>query len=130
MTVIEKHTWRTLERYHIGLPDFFAGFDYVVARVVKEYLGKETSAAFDHTTTTFNQELDALQEQLRHVDPTLAGALDTGRRKINYQIDGLRTRFQRAHVARDDALHPHFHPAFHFLYPHTPPPAHPITITP
>jgi len=117
MTVIEKHTWRTLERYHIGLPDFFAGFDYVVARVVKEYLGKETSAAFDHTTATFNQELDALQEQLRRVDPTLAGALDTGRRKINYQIDGLRTRFQRAQMGRDEAVHRQLQRAFDLLYP-------------
>jgi len=117
MTIIEKHTWRSLERYHIGLTDFFAGFDHVVARVVKEYLGKETSAAFDHTTATFNQELDALQEQLRRVDPTLAGALDTGRRKINYQIDGLRTRFQRAQVGRDEAVHRQLQRAFDLLYP-------------
>jgi bacillithiol biosynthesis cysteine-adding enzyme BshC len=118
ITIIEKHTWRSLERYHIGLTDFFAGFDHVVARVVKEYLGKETSAAFDHTTETFNQELDALQEQLRHVDPTLAGALDTGRRKINYQIDGLRTRFQRAQMCRDDAVQRQLQRAFDLLYPH------------
>ncbi len=117
MTIIEKHTWRSLARYHIGLTDFFAGFDHVVARVVKEYLGKETSEAFDHTTETFNQELDALQEQLRRVDPTLAGALDTGRRKINYQIDGLRTRFQRAQMCRDEALHRQLQRAFDLLYP-------------
>ncbi len=117
ITIIEKHTWRSLERYHIGLPDFFAGFDHVVARVVEEYLGKETSAVFDHTTTTFNEELDALQEQLRRVDPTLAGALDTGRRKINYQIDGLRTRFQRAQMARDEAVHRQLQRAFDLLYP-------------
>jgi bacillithiol synthase len=118
MTIIEKHTWRSLERYHIGLTDFFAGFDHVVARVVKECLGKETSEAFDHTTATFNQELDALQEQLHRVDPTLAGALDTGRRKINYQIDGLRTRFQRAQMGRDEAVHRQLQRAFDLLYPH------------
>lgn len=117
MTIIEKHTWRSLERYHIGLTDFFAGFDHVVGRVVKEYLGKETSEAFDHTTATFSQELDALQEQLRHVDPTLAGALDTGRRKINYQIDGLRTRFQRAQLGRDEAVQRQLQRAFDLLYP-------------
>ena len=117
MTMVEKHTWRSLERYRIDLRDFFSGFDHVVARVVKEYLGKETSAAFDHTTTTFNQELDRLQEQLRRVDPTLAGALDTGRRKINYQIDGLRTRFQRAQMGRDEAVHRQLQRAFDLLYP-------------
>lgn len=117
MTMVEKHTWRALERYGITLIDFFAGVDHVVARVVEEYLGKETSEAFDHTTKTFNDELDGLQEQLRRVDPTLAEALETGRRKINYQIDGLRTRFQRAQLGRDEAVHRQIERAFDLLYP-------------
>jgi bacillithiol synthase len=117
MTMVEKHTWRALERYGIRLTDFFAGVDHVVARVVAEYLGKETSEAFDHTTKTFNNELDGLQEQLRRVDPTLAEALEKGRRKINYQIDGLRTRFQRAQLGRDEAVHRQIERAFDLLYP-------------
>ena len=117
MTMVEKHTWRTLERYNIGLIDFFAGPDHVISRVVAEHLAKETSAAFDHTTSTFNGELDALQAKLRHVDLTLADALEKGRRKINYQIDGLRTRFQRAQVARDEAVHRQLMHAFDLLYP-------------
>lgn len=117
MTLVEKHTWRSLNRYGIRLVDFFGGLDHVMARVVKEYLGKETSQAFDQTTRTFNDELDNLQEQLRRVDPTLADALDKGRRKINYQIDGLRTRFNRAHVGRDEAVHRQIERAFDLLYP-------------
>jgi len=117
MTMVEKHTWRALERYDIGLTDFFAGLDHVIARVVAEHLGRETSEAFDHTTKTFSSELDALQEKLRNVDPTLAEALEKGRRKINYQIDGLRTRFQRAQVARDEAVHRQLQRAADLLYP-------------
>ncbi|MEK6336262.1 MAG: bacillithiol biosynthesis cysteine-adding enzyme BshC [Acidobacteriota bacterium] len=117
LTMVEKHTGRALERYGVRLTDFFAGVDHVVARVVQEYLGKETSEAFDHTTKTFNDELDGLQEQLRRVDPTLAEALEKGRRKINYQIDGLRTRFQRAQLGRDEAVHRQIERAFDLLYP-------------
>ncbi len=117
MTLVERHTWRALERYGIRLVDFFAGLDHVLGRVVKEYLGRETAAAFEHTTRTFNNELDDLQEQLRRVDPTLAEALEKGRRKINYQIDGLRTRFNRAQVGRDEAVHRQIERAFDLLYP-------------
>jgi len=117
MTLVERHTWRALERYGISLADFFAGLDHVLARVVKEYLGKETAEAFEHTTRTFNSELDDLQEQLRRVDPTLAEALEKGRGKINYQIDGLRTRFNRAQVGRDEAVHRQIERAFDLLYP-------------
>lgn len=117
ITLVEKHTWRALERYDIGLTDFFAGLDHVVARVVAEHLGKEASEAFDHTAKTLNSELDSLEEQLARVDPTLGQALETGRRKINYQLDGLRTRFQRAQVGRDEALQRQLQRAFDLLYP-------------
>lgn len=117
LTMVAKQTWRALERYNLTLKDFFAGYDQVVAKVVEEYLGKETSEAFDHTTDTFNRELDTLQDKLRHVDPTLADALDKGRAKIKYQLDGLRTRFQRAQIGRDEALSRQLERAFALLYP-------------
>ncbi len=117
LTFVEKHTWRSLDRYGLRLNDFFEGADHVIALVVEKYLGQETSATFEHTTETFNRELDSLQEQLRRVDPTLADALDKGRRKINYQIDGLRTRFNRSQVARDEAVQRQIEHAFDLLYP-------------
>lgn len=117
ITMVEKQTWRALERYDLTLKDFFAGYDQVVANVVENYLGKETSEAFDHTAETFDRELDALQQRLKQVDPTLADALDKGRAKIKYQLDGLRTRFQRAQIGRDEALRRQLERAFDLLYP-------------
>jgi bacillithiol biosynthesis cysteine-adding enzyme BshC len=118
LTFVEKHTWRSLERYGVRLQDFFEGVDHVIARVVERYLSKETAATFEHTTETFNDELDKLQDQLRRADPTLADALEKGRRKINYQIDGLRTRFNRSQIARDEAVRRQLEHAFDLLYPH------------
>src|SRR5205814_10260028 len=100
-----------------GHAEIVAVPEHVSARDVQRYLGKETAQTFEHTTETFNHELDTLQEQLRRVDPTLADALETGRRKINYQIDGLRTRFNRSQVARDEAVHRQLEHAFDLLYP-------------
>lgn len=117
LTFVRKHTWRSLERYGIELKDFFQGLDYVSAQVVQKYLSQETAATFEHTTKIFDNELDTLQEQLGRVDPTLAEALEKGRRKINYQIDGLRTRFNRAQVARDEAVTRQLAHAFDLLYP-------------
>ncbi len=118
LTFVEKHTWRSLERYGVRLSDFFAGMDHLIAQVVEKYLSKETAATFEHTTETFNSELDKLQDQLRRADPTLADALEKGRRKINYQIDGLRTRFNRSQIARDETVRRQLEHAFDLLYPH------------
>jgi bacillithiol biosynthesis cysteine-adding enzyme BshC len=117
LTIVEKHTWRSLERYDLKPNDFFAGLDTVLARVVEEHLGTAAAESFNRTETSVNEELDSLQKQLRQVDPTLADALETGRKKINYQIEGLRTRFHRAQMARDEAVHRQLARAFDLLYP-------------
>ncbi|PYS50358.1 MAG: bacillithiol biosynthesis cysteine-adding enzyme BshC [Acidobacteria bacterium] len=117
MTIVERHMWRTLERYGLGLSDFFEGLDVVLARVVEEHLGAETAQTFKHTEETVNRELDSLKEQLHSVDPTLADALETGRRKINYQLEGLRSRFHRAQMSRDRAAHRQLERAVVSLYP-------------
>jgi len=118
LTMIERHTGRVLERYGLGLTDLFAGPESVLKRVVEEHLGADTANSFTRTEATFNSELDDLRERLRSVDPTLADALETGRRKINYQLEGLRTRFHRAQMARDEATQRQLERAFDQLFPH------------
>jgi bacillithiol biosynthesis cysteine-adding enzyme BshC len=117
LTMIERHTSRVLERYGLTLEDLFAGPESVLTRVVEEHLGADTAQTFSETESSVNQELDRLKEKLRSVDPTLADALETGRRKINYQLDGLRSRFHRAQMARDEALQRQLERAFDQLYP-------------
>lgn len=118
LTVVERRTGRTLERYGLELKDLFAGYESVIARVVEEHLGAETAQAFAHTEETFKRELDGLEAQLRSIDPTLAEALETGRRKITYQLEGLRTRFHRSQMSRDRAAHRQLERALAALYPH------------
>ena len=117
LTMIERHTGRVLERYGLKLADFFEGIEPVIKRVVEEYLGAGTAKRFSNTEESINQELDRLRDELKTVDPTLATALDTGRKKILYQLDGLRARFVRAQMSRDEAAHRQLQRAFDQLYP-------------
>jgi bacillithiol biosynthesis cysteine-adding enzyme BshC len=117
MTIVEHRTGRTLSRYNLSLSDFSAGLDSVLARVVEEHLGTEAAQTFDEAEQAVERELDKLKEQLKNVDPTLADALETGRRKIEYQLTGLRTRFHRAQMNRDRAAHRQLERAAAQLYP-------------
>jgi bacillithiol synthase len=117
LTMIERHTGRVLERYGLDLAHFFEGPEPVMKRVVEEYLGADTAKLFSNTEQNVNHELDRLRADLEAIDPTLASALDTGRKKINYQLDGLRTRFVRAQMNRDEAAHRQLQRAFDQLYP-------------
>jgi len=104
LTFVERRTGRTLERYGLRPEDFFQGLDPVIARVVEEHLGRELAGAFDETDAGVRAALDALHVKLSGFDPTLAGALTNGRRKIEYQLEGLRARFHRAQMVRDEAI--------------------------
>ena len=117
MTIVERRTGRTLERYGLHLTDFFAGLDSVIARVVEEYLGAETARSFAQTEASVHHALDELQGQLERFDPTLGHALETGRRKIMHHLEGLRARFHRAQMARDRAIYRQLERASTALYP-------------
>ncbi len=117
LTMIERHSGRVLERYGLSLVDLFAGLDQVLARVVEEHLGAETAKTFTQSEAAVNAELDRLRQQLTEIDPTLADALETGRRKINYQLEGLRTRFHRAQMSRDEAAQRQLKRVVDQLYP-------------
>ena len=117
LTMIERHTGRVLERYGLTLADFFEGLEPVTKRVVEEHLGASTARSFDAAEQNVNQELDRLKTELHAIDPTLANALETGRKKIQYQLDGLRTRFVRAQMTRDEAAHRQLQRAADQLYP-------------
>ncbi|HEX7956551.1 MAG TPA: bacillithiol biosynthesis BshC, partial [Pyrinomonadaceae bacterium] len=117
LTVVERRTGRTLERYGLRLEDFFGGLDPVIARVVEGHLGGELAGAFDETDAAVARALDALQVKLRDFDPTLASALDGGRRKIAHQLEGLRARFHRAQMRRDRAVLRQLERAATVLYP-------------
>lgn len=117
LTMIERHTGRVLERYSLKLADVFPGLDTVLARVVEEHLGAETAKSFTSSEEAVNAELDKLKEHLSAIDPTLSDALETGRRKISYQLEGLRTRFHRAQMARDEAAQRQIKRALDQLFP-------------
>ena len=117
LTMIERHTGRVLERYELTLADFFEGLEPVIKRVVEEHLGAGTAKLFGDAEQNVHKELERLRDELKNVDPTLASALDHGRKKIQYQLDGLRTRFVRAQMARDEAAHRQLQRAFDQLYP-------------
>jgi len=117
LTMIEHHTGRLLGRYDLTLADFFEGLDPVIKRVVEEHLAADSAKLFADAEQNMNHELDRLRQELQSIDPTLANALETGRKKINYQLDGLKQRFVRAQMTRDEAAHRQLQRAFDQLYP-------------
>jgi bacillithiol biosynthesis cysteine-adding enzyme BshC len=117
MTIVERSVGRTLERYQLKVEDFFEGLEPVVARVVEEHLGRDVAQAFARAEGAIGAALEELQGELGKFDPTLGDALKGGRRKIEHQLEGLRARFHRSQIDRDEVVRRQLERAAATLYP-------------
>jgi bacillithiol synthase len=116
-TLIEKRHAKTMSKYGIELADLFEGQEDVMKKIVERSLDQNTATIFDESEKVFHEQLEKLRESLTAVDPTLAEALKSGREKISYQLNNLRTRFIHNRSKRDETMHQQIERLFAVLYP-------------
>ncbi len=101
-TLLDEHSNKRMRRYGLGPADLFAGEqalrDTLAARLVPAALGRR----LDDTKTAFATALDALSGDLRRFDVSLAGALETSRRKIEYQVGKIERKTAAQILMRDE----------------------------
>ncbi len=101
-TLLDERNHKRMIRYRLNPPDLFAGekalHDSIAARLVPHHLRRR----LDDTQSAFSTALDGLADDLRRFDVTLAGALDTSRRKIEYQVAKIARKTANQIMARDE----------------------------
>ena len=85
-TLVDERTHKKMERYRLAPANLLiadrALADYIASRLIPSALRKR----LDDTGASVSSALDALSGDLHRFDITLAAALETSRRKIEYQI--------------------------------------------
>ena len=102
-TLLDERSHKRMTRYRLSPTDLFAGeqalHDAIAARLVPEQLRRR----LDETKAAFSTALDALQRRsATSFDITLAGALGTSRRKIEYQVGKIARKTATQIMARDE----------------------------
>ena len=101
-TLLDERSHKRMTRYCLKPTDLFtreqALRDTIAARLVPERLGER----LEETRKTFSSALDALDSELRQFDITLAGALETSRRKIEYQVGKISKKTAAQILVRDE----------------------------
>jgi bacillithiol synthase len=100
VTVLEPRVSRAMKKYGIEFPDVYKGRDVLKRKAIESC--EETR--FDEVRDHLIQQIELLRPSLVSADPTLAGALDTSRRKVIHQIESLRAKFVNAEVRRHETL--------------------------
>ncbi|HEU4391834.1 MAG TPA: bacillithiol biosynthesis cysteine-adding enzyme BshC [Blastocatellia bacterium] len=117
ITLVEPRHRKVLEKYGLGLPDFFEGLHRAVTKVVEQGIDRDTANTFSETERLFNDQLDKLEGALRRSDATLAASVTRAREKVVYQLEHLRTRFVHASARREEATYRQIERACTTLYP-------------
>jgi len=101
-TLVDERTHKRMVRYGLSPADLFHGeqalHDRIAARLVPESL----RARLEQTKAAFTSALEALRGDLDQFDVSLAGALATNRRKIEYQVDKITRKTANQIMMRDE----------------------------
>jgi bacillithiol biosynthesis cysteine-adding enzyme BshC len=108
-TLIDERAHKKMERYGLAPANLLTGDQALIDFIGKRLIPPGLRKRLDDTRTSVSSALDTLSGDLRRFDITLAAALETSRRKIEYQIGKIARKtaseiINKDQRARRDAL--------------------------
>jgi bacillithiol biosynthesis cysteine-adding enzyme BshC len=91
-TVIEEKVEKVLSRYSLDVAEFFRDVELVKQKVAEHASSVRIDELFGGTNGSVNETLESLRDGLVKIDQTLAGALDTAKSKIEFQMEALKQK--------------------------------------
>ncbi|MDP9053927.1 MAG: bacillithiol biosynthesis cysteine-adding enzyme BshC [Acidobacteriota bacterium] len=101
-TLLDERSHRYMVRYGLHPADLFAGERKLHETIATRLVPRQLRARLDGTQAAFKAALDALKTDLDRFDASLASALGTSRRKIEYQMEKMVRKTALRIMARDE----------------------------
>jgi bacillithiol biosynthesis cysteine-adding enzyme BshC len=99
---VEERIERVMEKYNLPLVAFFDDVNELTSRVLEQISEVKLEQLFSNTTRTVHDALNELKFGLNEVDPTLLGALETARSKVEINIGVLKEKALGAQKRRNE----------------------------
>jgi len=117
VTIADRSMLKFLARYPVGFENLQTQDDGVLNRLLASLLPASVEQAVVETEQAIASRLTALASQVSDVDPTLVGAVDTTRGKMERDISQLRGKIVQAAKRRNETLRRQFHRARNQAFP-------------
>ena len=101
-TILDERAQKRMRRYGLGSADLFSGERALGDNIGRRLTPPRLKQRLDDTQAAFTTALDALSGDLKKFDISLAGALETSRRKIEYQAGKIVAKTTRRILERDE----------------------------
>ncbi|HVV47279.1 MAG TPA: bacillithiol biosynthesis cysteine-adding enzyme BshC [Bryobacteraceae bacterium] len=101
-TLVDRRSQKRMLRYGLGPTDLFGGEEVLRDRIAARLVPEKIRTRLDETTAAVSNALNGLKADLDGFDPSLAEALATSRRKIEYQAGKIARKTARQILIRDE----------------------------
>jgi bacillithiol synthase len=116
-TVLDAKADKLLQKYQLCIENIWAGAQELRRRMELVSLPKTLADDFDRKKALIETTLRELGEDIQKLDATLAGAVDTAREKMKFQLDKLREKTGRALDERAGVIAEHVEFLENLVYP-------------
>jgi bacillithiol biosynthesis cysteine-adding enzyme BshC len=103
-TIVNQRMQRLLKRYNLSLTDLFDGTENLKELLGRRALPDNLKRSLDEAASALKDGIGAMTESLRSLDQTLVAAAEKASRKMQYQVERLRTKAARAELRRNELL--------------------------
>ena len=117
-TLVDTATLRFLTRHDLSFEELQPRDDATLNRLLESLLPAAVEQAVTDTDRAIGDQLAALKTAVPAVDPTLAGAVESTRGRMERDLRNLRGKIIQAAKRRDDTLRRQFHRARAQSFPH------------
>lgn len=116
-TLVDERFTRYMRRYALQPADLFSRADQLSSRIAAKLIPAELQSQLDRTASDVKASLDGLSASLKDFDPTLASALETSRRKIEYQTAKIVRKTAATMMAKDEQTRTHAAALHNLVFP-------------
>jgi bacillithiol synthase len=99
---LEERVERVMEKYGLALSEFFEDGDKLTGKVAERISEIKADVLFGSATSSFHDALNELKFGLKEIDPTLLGALEGVKSKIDGNLSVLREKTVAAQKRRHE----------------------------
>ena len=110
-TLVDRATIKFLDRYDLAFETLYAQDDAALNRLLQAQLPESVERAVGETEVVLRERLGEIEAAVPVVDPTLTGAVNTTRGRMERDLRNLRGKIIQAAKRRDATLRRQFHRA-------------------
>ncbi|MGH7493782.1 MAG: bacillithiol biosynthesis cysteine-adding enzyme BshC [bacterium] len=118
LTLMEKKIQHVLEKYDLGIIDFWQNSEQLISRVARRQTPEGLLEPVAAARAALSESLAALKERAVALDPTLAAFLDKEQGKILHQLETIEKKIVQASKLKNETLQQQLEKGSRTFYPH------------